>query len=403
MKLVSRIQVSKSHPYFKECDRICFLSKNLYNQALYRIKKYHLETNNYLNFFDITKILNRENQVDFRAMQSSISQQTLILLDKSYKSFFNAFKDYKINPKKYKGIPKSPNFKHKTKGRFVATFTINAISNKSLKKGLLKLAGINFTIPNTFDKVNQVRIVPKNKDSYCIEIIYEKQEKPLIVNENYAGIDIGLNNLSAIVTNSCKSFLVNGRPLKSINQYYNKKLAEFKSKLPKINKSKQKSTSNKISKLTNKRNNKIKDYLHKASKKVVETLKQNNISKVVIGKNKQWKTSINIGGKNNQNFVSIPHANYINMITYKAKLEGIEVLIREESYTSICSFLDNETVRKHTKYKGKRIKRGLFKTATGLLWNADENAAANILKKEIPNAFANGIEGLLVSPLHILY
>ena len=403
MKLVSRIQVSKSHPYFKECDRICFLSKNLYNQALYRIKKYHLETNNYLNFFDITKILNRENQVDFRAMQSSISQQTLILLDKSYKSFFNAFKDYKINPKKYKGQPQSPNFKHKIKGRFVATFTTNAISNKSLKKGLLKLAGVNFTIPNTFDKVNQVRIVPKNKDLYCIEIIYEKQEKPLVINENYAGIDIGLNNLSAIVTNSCKSFLVNGRPLKSINQYYNKKLAEFKSKLPKINKSKQKSTSNKISKLTNKRNNKIKDYLHKASKKVVETLKQNNISKVVIGKNKQWKTSINIGGKNNQNFVSIPHANYINMITYKAKLEGIEVLIREESYTSICSFLDNETIRKHTKYKGKRIKRGLFKTATGLLWNADVNGASNILKQEISNAFVNGIEGLLVSPLHILY
>jgi IS605 OrfB family transposase len=400
MKLVKQIQVNKNHPYFEECDRICFNSKNLYNQALYRVKLKHNFENSYLNYFDLTKELNRENQLDFRAMQAGVSQQTLMLLDKSYKSFFNALRDYKVNPNKYKSCPKPPKFKHKENGRFQATFTENAISKKSLKKGLIKLAGVDFTIPNAFDKINQVRIIPKTNDLYCIEIVYEKQELAPVTNKNYAGIDIGLNNLAAVVTNDCKSFIVNGRPLKSINQYYNKKLAKLKSELPFYKNTKiQIKSSNKIKKLTCKRNNKIKDYLHKASTKVVNTLKQADISKIVIGQNKDWKQSINIGKKTNQNFVSIPHANYINMITYKAQLLGMEVICREESYTSKCSFLDNETVRKHNEYKGRRIKRGMFRSEKGLLINSDINGSCNILKKEVPNAFANGIEGILVFPI----
>jgi putative transposase len=138
--------------------------------------------------------------------------------------------------------------------------------------------------------------------------------------------------------------------------------------------------------------------MHKASRKVVQILKQADVSVLVIGQNKDWKQEINIGSKNNQNFVSIPHANYINMVTYKFQLEGGTAISREESYTSKCSFLDNETVRKHNEYKGKRIKRGLFKSSQGILLNADINGACNILRKEIPTAFANGIEGILVYP-----
>lgn len=400
MKLVKQIQINKTHSYYKECDKICFLSKNLYNQSLYRIKQKHNNEGLYLNYFDLTKELNKEDQFDYRGLQAGVSQQTLMLLDKSYKSYFNALKDFKLNPNKYKSSPKSPKFKDKEKGRFITVFAENAISNKFLKKGLIKLAGVDFTIPNTFEKINQVRIIPKSNNLYCIEIVYEKQEQNLIINNSYAGVDIGLNNLATIVTNDCKSFIINGKPLKSSNQYYNKKLSNLKSKLPFFKNSKiQVKYSNKIKKLTNKRNNKIKDYLHKASAKVVNTLRQANISKIVIGQNKDWKQSINIGKKTNQNFVSIPHANYINMISYKAKLLGMEVICREESYTSKCSFLDNETVRKHNEYKGKRIKRGLFKSEKGLLINADLNGACNILKKEIPNAFANGIEGILVFPI----
>lgn len=407
MKLVKQIQIDKNHPYYSECDRVCFASKNLYNQALYRINKKYNETNTYLNYFEITKELSRENQIDFKAMQSSVSQQTLILIDKAYKSFFNILKDYSKYPSKYKKKPAPPKFKDKIKGRFQATFTEIAISKKYLRKGLIKLAGINFTIPNTLSKINQVRIIPKTINFYCIEIVYEKEELDLIKNNNYAGIDIGLNNLATVVTTDCKSFIFNGKPLKSINQYYNKKIAKLKSMLPLLSRKKlnkeggriQIKTSNRIKKITRKRNNKIKDYLHKASTKVVKTLKQANVSKIVIGKNKEWKQSIGINSKNNQNFVSIPHANFINMITYKSLLQGINVIIREESYTSKCSFLDYEDIRKHDKYKGKRIKRGLFKSAKGLRINADVNGACNILIKEVPNAFAKGIEGILVFPI----
>lgn len=407
MFLSKQIQVNKNHPYFKECDRICLLSKNLYNQALYRIKQKHELEDTYLGYFEMAKQLNRENQADFRAMKSAVSRQTLYLLDKAYKAFFNAFKDYRLNANKYKGCPKPPKFKDKTKGRVVAVFNPISISKIFLKKGLIKLSGVDFTIPNTIDNIVQVKIVPKTSGLYCIVISYIKQDVDLVLNDNYAGIDIGVNNLASVVTTDCKQFLINGRPVKSINQYYNKKLAEYKSKLPfvytknsennvvktKIN------ISNKIEKLTCKRNNKIKDYMHKSSAKVVNTLKRADISKIVIGQNKQWKQSINIGSKNNQNFVSIPHANFIKMITYKALLNGIGVVTREESFTSKCSFLDNESVCFHNKYKGKRIKRGLFKSEMGLLINADINGSCNILKKEFPNAFAKGIEGILVFPI----
>ncbi len=139
--------------------------------------------------------------------------------------------------------------------------------------------------------------------------------------------------------------------------------------------------------------------MHKASRLLVTKLKQARISIIVIGKNKGWKDGINIGRKVNQKFVSVPHAQFIEMVVYKARLAGMDVVLREESYTSKCSFLDDEPIKKHAKYLGRRIKRGLFKTATKIRWNADCNGAANILKKEIPNAFSNGIEGVVVSPV----
>lgn len=127
-------------------------------------------------------------------------------------------------------------------------------------------------------------------------------------------------------------------------------------------------------------------------------MKQANISKVVIGKNKQWKTEVNTGVKNNQKFVSIPHARFIDILVYKLRLAGIDSICNEESYTSKCSFLDNEPIKKRETYLGRRIKRGMFKTSSGKNWNADCNGAANILSKAIPNCFTNGIEAIVVSP-----
>ncbi len=403
MKLVEQIVIKKSHSYFKEIDNLCFLSKNLYNQALYKVKNEYENTGKYLNYYDLVKQLSIEKQIDYCALPAKVSQQTLMLLDRNFKSFFASLKDYKSNPSKYNGQPRIPKFLHKTKGRFILTYTEQAISKKALNNSILSLSKTNISIKTNHKEINQVRIVPKI-NSYVIEIVYEKKEKESIINDNIVGIDLGLNNLATIAcNNSTNHLIINGKPLKSINQYYNKKKALLQAKLPhfkdKENKLIQKTTSKGIQKLTCKRNNKIKDYMHKASREVVKHLQQNNISKVVIGHNKDWKQSINIGKSNNQKFVAIPHANFINMIEYKAKLEGIEVVTREESYTSKCSFLDNETIRKHEIYKGRRVKRGLFKSANGTKWSADMNGSCNILKKEVPNAFNGyGIEGVLVHP-----
>lgn len=230
--------------------------------------------------------------------------------------------------------------------------------------------------------VQQLRFIPKN-GYIMFEIVYNKKEKGLMYdNGNYLGIDLGLNNLASCVSNTGSCFIINGKPLKSINQYYNKRLAYLKSKL-KGNKQ----VSRQIRSLTNKRNNKIKDYLHKASRVLINHVVSNGINTIVIGHNRCWKQEINIGKRNNQNFVSIPFNMFISMISYKATLEGINVKIVEESYTSKCSFLDNEQICKHEGYAGRRIKRGLFKTSSGSIINADINAAFNIIRKSAKEAF----------------
>lgn len=212
--------------------------------------------------------------------------------------------------------------------------------------------------------------------------IIRKRKNLIYDNGNYLGIDLGLNNLASCVSNTGSCFIINGRPLKSINQYYNKRLAYLKSIL-KGNKQ----ISKRIRSLTNKRNNKIKDYLHKASRVLINHVVSNGINTIMIGHNRCWKQEINIGKRNNQNFVSIPFNMFISMISYKATLEGINVKIVEESYTSKCSFLDNEKICKHEEYAGRRIKRGLFKTSSGSIINADINAAFNIIRKLAKEAF----------------
>lgn len=194
-------------------------------------------------------------------------------------------------------------------------------------------------------------------------------------------------------------FIINGRPLKHINQFYNKKLAERKSILDTRNKKK---TSKKVQSLTFKRNQRIDDYLHKSSRYLINQLVSNHIHTLIIGKNKEWKQEINIGKKNNQNFVQVPHARFIEMLQYKAELKGIRVILQEESYTSKCSFLDNEAIGKHDIYAGKRIKRGLFQASDGTTINADINGALNILRNAVPNVkFTNGKRGVQYAPIFI--
>lgn len=406
MILVEKHIINKNHAYYNECDRICLLSKNLYNYANYIVRQEFISTSKqkeeklvgnavYLNYHDIRKQIIK--QTDYIKLPRKVSNQTLMLLDKNWKSFFKAIKDYKINPSKYSGRPKLPKYKDTNKGRFVTVYELGAISSKELRNGIVKLSGSNMRIKTSKTNIKQCRIVPRN-DRYVIEVLYEVAEQTLKPNNNrYCSIDLGLNNL-ATVTSNCKEvtpYVVNGRPLKAINQYYNKQKAKIQSEIEIRN---GKKSCNRLVNLTNKRNNKVDDYLHKASRYIVNQLVSKEINTLIIGNNKNWKQEINIGTVNNQKFVNIPHSKFIDMLTYKCRLLGINLLITEESYTSKCSFLDNEVVKKHDSYTGKRVKRGLFKSSIGREINADVNGSYNILRKVVLDAFADGVEGVAVHP-----
>ncbi|MCC3638234.1 MAG: transposase, partial [Microcoleus sp. PH2017_37_MFU_D_B] len=214
-----------------------------------------------------------------------------------------------------------------------------------------------------------------------------------------------LNNLVALTSNQpgFVPLLINGRPLKSINQFYNKRKAELQSQL-KGNRS----SSSRLGRLTRCRHQKVDNYLHHTSRQIVNLLASQKIGTLVIGKNARWKNEINLGKRTNQNFVSIPHARLIEMLKYKAELMGIKVIEQEESYTSKSNFLNLDPIpvygnigAQDAKFSGKRIKRGLYKTSCGRLINADVNGAYNILRKAIPNAFSNGIESCVAQPRRV--
>jgi len=397
MQLVEKHMIDRNHWLYKQLDNLCFLSKNLFNYANYLIRQKFISSGEYLDYYKIQKLC--QGTTDYLGLPAKVSQQVLLRLHESWQSFFAATKEYNLHPDKFKARPKIPRYKHKTLGRNVLTYTAQAISKAWLKKGIINLSLTDIFLTTKVSELNQVRIVPKTYH-YSMEGVYEPKDVTQSSSgvEGIAGIDIGLNNLATITSNQ-KGFvplIINGKPLKSINAYYHKKKAVLQSYLKG-----EKKTSIKIEQFTHKRNVKVDNYLHNASRFIVNHLAANRIGTLVIGKNDNWKQGINLGKRNNQNFVAIPHARFIEMLTYKAQLAGIVVKVIEESYTSKCSFLDNEPCVKHSEYKGKRIKRGLFRAGDGRLINADVNGSANIIKKAFPNAFAEGIQGVVVRPVRV--
>ena len=226
-----------------------------------------------------------------------------------------------------------------------------------------------------------MEIVPR-LGYYELHIKYEVKEKePTPEAKNWFSIDLGMNNLCTVTSNKTNAFILNGRPIKSINQKFNKKIAKTKSIAKKNNLYKTKE----LNRLYTKRGDKLNKEIHKITDFLVKSVLSHNIDFVVIGYNKEWKTNIGIGKRNNQNFVQIPFSKILNQLIYKLQLEGIEIHLQEESYTSKTSYFDNEPIKKQQTYKGKRINRGLFQTSKGLLINADVNGSLNIYRKFISN------------------
>jgi putative transposase len=388
--------LAESHivKHSKELDILTFNCKNLYNKANYIIRQEFISNGKYIQKFDMFSLC--KDLDEYKILPTRVARTVLRTLDANWKSFFSCIKKWKSNKELFKGKPNLPKYLPKN-GKFTAIFIDSAIlkPNKECKIGL---SGLKTRLNvKTKNKIIEIQVIPLQNKTYKINVIYDyKEEKLKEDNKQYCSIDLGINNLMTVTSNKrdINPIVVNGRPLKGINQYYNKKKAELQSKLPEKT-----YKSNKINKLTEKRNRKINDYLHKSSKFVIDFCLKYQLNTIIIGYNEFWKQEINIGKKNNQNFVSIPFHKLVNMIKYKAEKFGINVITNEESYTSKCSFLDKEEIRKHEEYKGRRIKRGLFKTSSGRIINSDVNGSYNILVKVVPNAFVDGIEDVAVHPM----
>ena len=405
MQLTEQHIINRSDPRFAMIDPAAFKSKNLYNAALYLVRQSYIHEGKYLNYNEVQRRM--QSHEAYKALPAKVSQQVLMQLDHDWDSFFKARDAYEEDPSKFLGRPKLPKYKHKTEGRNMLVYTIQAISRgkKGLKRDIIKPSMLPVIVKTQQKDIDQVRIVPR-KGFYMVEVVYGKDVKQAEVNPAYyAGIDIGMNNLVALTSNKpgFQPAVVNGRPVKSINQFYNKRKAELQKKLGHTG------TTRRMERITNKRNRRIDHYMHTASKRIIDLLVKEGIGVLCIGKNDGWKQEANMGKRNNQQFVQIPHARFIAMLTYKAELVGITVKITEESYTSKASFLDSDPLpvrqpddeTKQT-FSGKRVKRGLFRASNGRYINADINGAGNIIRKVAPDAFGSeGVEDFVVHPVRI--
>jgi putative transposase len=408
MRLVERTIIKQSDPRYAVIDTAAFAAKNLYNLALYEWRQAYIHEHRYLS---LPEVYQRVKQSDaYQALPRKVSIDVLRQLDKAWRAFREARKAWYKHPELFTGRPNIPKYKHKTQGRFLLTYDKQAISLKALKRGMLAPSGLGIEVPTKqpATAIQQARIVPRS-GYYIVEVVYEQAIKPAPVNPAYyAGIDIGTNNLAALTSNKSGfiPIVINGRPVKSVNQYYNKRYKQLKKKLPKAERH---TVTRHMERITAKRTRRIDHYLHTASKRIIDILVQEGIGTLVIGKNDGWKQDVNMGRRNNQNFVQIPHARFIDMLTYKALLVGIQVIITEESYTSTASFLDRDPLpaynaKNHQKqqFSGTRVKRGLYRASDGRYINADCNGSYNIVRKVAPHVFeSEGVEDVAVHPVRI--
>ena len=347
----------------------------------------------------------------YQALPAKGAQWVLKGLVSNWKAFHEARESYQCDTSKFTGRPQLPKYKHKTEGRNILVYTVQAISRTGLKHDLIQPSMLTISIKTKQKNIDQVRIVPCN-GYYVVEVVYEKAPIQAKVDPSFCvGIDLGVTNLAAIASNR-EGFvprLVNGRTLKAYNQWYNKRMRELKKQLPKEDRER---VTRQMERITNTRNRRIQHYLHTASKRIIDFLVENGIGTVIIGKNPLWKQETGMGKRNNQNFVSIPHARFIDMLTYKAALVGIQVEVREESYTSQASFLDLDPIPTYTPndeeehiFSGKRIgrRKRLYRAEDGREICADVNGAYNILRKSRPDAFseAKGVAAYVVQPVRL--
>jgi putative transposase len=409
MQLVEQHIISKSDPRFQQIDEMAFASKNLWNLANYYVRQAFIFEHTYL---DNTAVYHLVKSSDaYQALPRKVSNQVLIQLDKAWSAFFEAVEAYHKHPEQFTGRPRLPKYKHKISGRNLLVFELGAIWKAHLAQREIAVSQLGWLVETKQNpkQIKQVRIVPK-ADHYVVEVIYQAEAKPAPVDKDlFVALDPGVSVLAALTSNKpgfCPR-LVSGGPLKATNQLYNKQREHEQKRLAK-GKAKR-LTTHRLDRMTTKRNRRVMHYLHTASRRIIDLLVQEGIGTLIIGKNPFWKQGVELGRKHNQEFLQIPHARFIELLTYKAELVGITVIVTEESYTSRASFLDRDALPTYDptqgpdqedkpRFSGRRDGRW-YRVRGRAPIHSDVNGSYNIGRKVFPTAFAGrGIEATAVRP-----
>ena len=399
-----RTVITETHPQYKLLKEFCFQSKNLYNFANYILRqKWNEKDWEWFGKYNMRNYLLRNKELEGnpwnRQPSSHAAAETVLMLTNTWKAYFASVKSYNKFPEKFKARPKPPNYLPKN-GHYVIRLDT---SDVKAKDSFIKFPKIfqGFTVPFTkADKVQCVRIVP-HWNNIVIEAVYQAkipETKPN--NHRYLSIDLGIDNFATITSNipDFQALVLNGKGLKSINQYYNKRKAHYSEIADRLGQGKQ---TNRLQLLAETRNRQIQDFIHKASRYITNLAEQYNVNRVVIGYNAGWKQKINLGAETNQKFTAIPYLSFIQKLRYKLENVGIELIVTEESYTSKTSFISGEFPQESDSYCGNRQYRGLYIDKSGQKINADVNGSYQIVKKVFPNAYADGIVGVSLHPVRV--
>lgn len=371
---------------------LCRTAKNLTNQAIYNVRQHYYQEKQFLKYE--SNYHEMKNSESYKLLNSNMAQQTLKDVNEMFKSFFSLIKLAKQGKYNFKHI-RMPKYLPKNGYANLIIGMINIKDDMILtipysytfkKKYETK---IQIKVPKVLEdkKIKEIRIIPKfNARFFEIQYTYEIQEEEINLNTNNAlAIDLGVNNLCTCITNTGKSFIIDGRKLKSINQFFNKQNARLQSIKDKQNILKQTKQQYMISR---KRKNRVDDYINKTCRYIINYCLANDIGTLVIGYNQSFQCKPDMSKKNNQNFTFLPFGKIREKLEYLCKRYNINYVLQEESYTSKASFFDNDELPiynmdnpQNYEFSGKRIKRGLYQTKDGYLFNADCNGALNILRK----------------------
>lgn len=398
MERTERHVINKNHPMYTACDLLCLQSKNMYNLCNYTIRQAFIKDGVVKKYGDLNKELKYTDA--FKELGSNSAQMVTKILCKNWKSFLVAVKDYTNNPDKYFAKPKIPKYLKKN-SRFVCTLTNwqTQIHDGYLYFAFKRLKPFNNMFRTKITGYHlSTRIIPKG-GCYVLEIVYQTEPKQMNLDKNrIVSIDLGVNNFVTMANNIGEEpIVINGKGIKSYNQYWNKEIAKYRSIA--------KTTNNldwtkRLQQLTDKRNFKMDYFMHCASKWIIEYCIKHNIGTIMVGKNNKWKQECDMGKFINQRFVLIPYEMFISKLRYKCEDFSIQFIENEESYTSGTSCLDNELPVKENYNKDRRIHRGLFVSNKGTKINADVNAAYQIMKKVFSN-ITNEIVGEHLHPVII--